>query len=160
MQNKLILICFSMLFMTCSSFKLVTSSNVNSQPEVNPNTNDENAAYYGKYEFFLDIPALGQYQYDFGANLTVTKRKSKTQARIVWFLRQEQFYGPFVRNFKAQNGLISFVNVDLKNNNESLIQFRLKGENSIEGNVTVLKSNNGDVGASLCNIQSMGRKLN
>jgi hypothetical protein len=39
------------------------------------------------------------------------------------------------------------VNVDLKNNNESLVQFRLKGENSIEGNVTVLKSNNGDVGA-------------
>ena len=147
MQNKLILIFFSMLFMTCSSFKLVTSSNVNSQPEVNPNINDENSAYYGKYEFFLDVPALGQYQYDFGANLTVTKRKSKTQTRIVWFLRQEQFYGPFVRNFKAQNGLISFVNVDLKNNNESLIQFRLKGENSIEGNVTVLKSNNGDVGA-------------
>ena len=146
MQYKLQLIFFSMLFMSCSSFKLVTSSNVDSELDVNSNFDDENSAYYGKYEFFLDIPALGQYQNDFGANLTVSKRKLKVQARIVWFYRQEQFYGSFVRNFNVQNGLISFVNVDLKNNIESLIQFRFTGENSIEGNTTILKSNNGDVG--------------
>ncbi len=146
MQYKLQLIFFSLLFMACSSFKLATSSKVDSELEVNSNSDDENSPYYGKYEFFLDIPALGQYQNDFGANLTISKRKSKTQGRIVWFYRQEQFYGSFVRNFNAQNELISFVNVDLKNNIETLIQFRFADENSIEGNATILKSNNGDIG--------------
>lgn len=146
MKYKLLLIFLSIFYIKCSSFKLVTSSNDYSELEINSNPNDENSAYYGKYEFFLDIPALGQYQNDFGANLTVSKRKLKIQARIVWFYRQEQFYGSFVRNFNVQNGLISFVNVDLKNNIESLIQFRFTGENFIEGNTTILKSNNGDVG--------------
>ena len=147
MQNKLILIFFSMLFMTCSSFKLVTSSNVNSQPEVNPNTNDENSAYYGKYEFFLDIPSLGQYQYDLGANLTLVNRKSKTKARINWFLPQKQFYGFFARNLQIENGFISFMSVYTKDVSETFIKFSFNGENSIEGTATVVRSNNNDVGS-------------
>ena len=147
MHYKLQLIFFSMLFMACSSFKLVTSSNVDSELEVNSNSDDENAVYYGKYEFFLDIPSLGQYRNDLGANLTVANRKSKTQARIVWFLRQEQFYGFFARNLKIENGFISFMSVYSKDNNETFIKFSFNGENSIEGTATVVRSNNNDVGS-------------
>ena len=56
MKYKLLLIFLSIFYIECSSFKLVTSSNDYSELEINSNPNDENSAYYGKYEFFLDIP--------------------------------------------------------------------------------------------------------